>query len=242
MRQILGRFTGGLKTIPLGSRLYDNYGSFFRYMSLLLHNLGAVWVSTPWKPALCDNNVCVVTNSSDDISVTSASVTDRSTPSPAHLLRHDIPSSSDGHQVYTEDYFTNADKDNEYIYVTYPPDLKRRLLERYLKNVGIRCLKEYTLLQKFIFTLRDTAHTQFHWDLQLDVTRKVNTKLICQHKWQETSNCHLFYNTPTNLNTKHFTTLFNSYSLCNLNRKTSFYIYINSPRKTTPSSCINEKK
>lgn len=63
--------------------------------------------------------------------MTSASVTDRSTPSPAHLLRHDLPSSSDGHQVYTEDYFTNADKDNEYIYVTYPPDLKRRLLERY---------------------------------------------------------------------------------------------------------------
>ncbi|XP_017778148.1 PREDICTED: uncharacterized protein LOC108563863 isoform X2 [Nicrophorus vespilloides] len=63
----------------------------------------------------------------DDVSVTSASVTDRSTPSPAHLLRQEASTSSDGHQ-YTEDYYT-SDKDNEYIYVTYPPDLKRRLLE-----------------------------------------------------------------------------------------------------------------
>ncbi|CAH0556995.1 unnamed protein product [Brassicogethes aeneus] len=64
----------------------------------------------------------------DDVSVTSASMTDRSTPSPAHLLRGDA-STSDGHQIYTEDYYLAPDKDNEYIYVTYPPDLKRRLLE-----------------------------------------------------------------------------------------------------------------
>ncbi|KRT78918.1 hypothetical protein AMK59_8601 [Oryctes borbonicus] len=64
----------------------------------------------------------------DDVSVTSASLTDRSTPSPAHLLKHEPSTSSDGHQIYTEDYYT-TDKDNEYIYVTYPPDLKRRLLE-----------------------------------------------------------------------------------------------------------------
>lgn len=37
---------------------------------------------------------------------------------------------TDAHQVYTEDYYLAPDKDNEYIYVTYPPDLKRRLLER----------------------------------------------------------------------------------------------------------------
>ncbi|KAK5645939.1 hypothetical protein RI129_004403 [Pyrocoelia pectoralis] len=67
----------------------------------------------------------------DDVSVTSASITDRSTPSPAHALRHDASQSSDGQQQYNEDYYGTSDKDNEYIYVTYPPDLKRRLLERY---------------------------------------------------------------------------------------------------------------
>lgn len=67
--------------------------------------------------------------STDDVSVASASMTDRSTPSPAHALRQEV---SDGHQVYTEDYCLAPDKDNEYIYVTYPPDLKRRLLERFV--------------------------------------------------------------------------------------------------------------
>ncbi|KAJ8960828.1 hypothetical protein NQ318_020124 [Aromia moschata] len=66
----------------------------------------------------------------DDVSVTSASVTDRSTPSPAHLLRQEASAIVDGAQIYTEDYYLAPDKDNEYIYVTYPPDLKRRLLER----------------------------------------------------------------------------------------------------------------
>ncbi|GLV41585.1 uncharacterized protein CBL_06814 [Carabus blaptoides fortunei] len=72
---------------------------------------------------------------SDDISVTS--VTDRSTPSPAHTLRGQSSTASNSvdaqPQVYTEDYYTASDKElgqNEhYIYVTYPPDLKRRLLE-----------------------------------------------------------------------------------------------------------------
>ncbi|XP_044266358.1 uncharacterized protein LOC123012476 isoform X1 [Tribolium madens] len=65
----------------------------------------------------------------DDVSVASASMTDRSTPSPAHVHRHEPPPQVDGHQIYTEDYYLAPDKDNEYIYVTYPPDLKRRLLE-----------------------------------------------------------------------------------------------------------------
>ncbi|RZC41130.1 hypothetical protein BDFB_009094, partial [Asbolus verrucosus] len=65
----------------------------------------------------------------DDVSVASASMTDRSTPSPAHVLRQEPSTSADGHQIYTEDYYLAPDKDNEYIYVTYPPDLKRRLLE-----------------------------------------------------------------------------------------------------------------
>lgn len=72
--------------------------------------------------------------STDDISVTSASVTDRSSPSPAHLLRSDVPTGVDGHHVYSEDYI-GTDKDSDYIYVTYPPDLKRRLLERYSEYV-----------------------------------------------------------------------------------------------------------
>lgn len=79
--------------------------------------------------------------SSDDISVTSVSVTDTSTPSPAHTLRGQSSTASNSldvpnAQVYTEDYYTASDKEmgqNEhYIYVTYPPDLKRRLLERYV--------------------------------------------------------------------------------------------------------------
>lgn len=68
--------------------------------------------------------------SSDDVSVTSASVTDRSTPSPNHLLRYEHSNLLDGNPIYTEDYYVSPDKDNEYIYVTYPPELKRRLLER----------------------------------------------------------------------------------------------------------------
>ena len=70
--------------------------------------------------------------STDDVSVASASMTDRSTPSPAHVLRQEQQTSADGHQIYTEDYYLAPDKDNEYIYVTYPPDLKRRLLERFV--------------------------------------------------------------------------------------------------------------
>lgn len=46
--------------------------------------------------------------------------------------RHEVYTTADGHQVYTEDYYLAQDKDNEYIYVTYPPDLKRRLLERFV--------------------------------------------------------------------------------------------------------------
>ncbi|CAH1369305.1 unnamed protein product [Tenebrio molitor] len=65
----------------------------------------------------------------DDVSIASASMTDRSTPSPAHVHRQEPQQSADGHQIYTEDYYLAPDKDNEYIYVTYPPDLKRRLLE-----------------------------------------------------------------------------------------------------------------
>ncbi|CAH1188698.1 unnamed protein product [Phyllotreta striolata] len=66
----------------------------------------------------------------DDSSVTSTSITDRSTPSPAHALKsHEMFTTPDGHQIYSEDYYLASDKDNEYIYVTYPPDLKRRLLE-----------------------------------------------------------------------------------------------------------------
>ncbi|KAL1497070.1 hypothetical protein ABEB36_008092 [Hypothenemus hampei] len=61
----------------------------------------------------------------DDVSVASISITDRSTPSPAHLLRSEA-AGSEGH-VYSEDYAV-SDKACDYIYVTYPPDLKRRLL------------------------------------------------------------------------------------------------------------------
>lgn len=72
----------------------------------------------------------------DDVSVSSTSMTDRSTPSPAHhthshhTLRHqdalNATATGDGQQIYTEDYYLAPDKDNEYIYVTYPPDLKDR--------------------------------------------------------------------------------------------------------------------
>lgn len=64
--------------------------------------------------------------------MTSASVTDTSTPSPAHTLRPPPPN-AEGH-LYGEDYYNASDKaidqNEHYIYVTYPPDLKRRLLER----------------------------------------------------------------------------------------------------------------
>lgn len=69
--------------------------------------------------------------STDDGSVASGGATDRSTPSPARGLRPDSAADGSGH-AYTEDYYAAADKDNEYIYVTYPPDLKRRLLERFV--------------------------------------------------------------------------------------------------------------
>lgn len=97
---------------------------------MLLYNMGAFWVSFT---ILFDLAVLIVNYySTDDLSVTSASVTDRSTPSPAHALRHEASQSLDGHQAYGDEYYAPSDKDNEYIYVTYPPDLKRRLLERYI--------------------------------------------------------------------------------------------------------------
>lgn len=67
-------------------------------------------------------------------------MTDRSTPSPAHVHRHEPQPQADGHQIYTEDYYLAPDKDNEYIYVTYPPDLKRRLLERFVSVVSVELL------------------------------------------------------------------------------------------------------
>ncbi|KAL1124370.1 hypothetical protein AAG570_000999, partial [Ranatra chinensis] len=60
---------------------------------------------------------------SDDTSVASTSATASS--SPAH------------HSHYSEEYYPVSDEigqNEHYIYVTYPPDLKRRLLERYLST------------------------------------------------------------------------------------------------------------
>ncbi|XP_075212968.1 uncharacterized protein LOC142319504 isoform X4 [Lycorma delicatula] len=70
-----------------------------------------------------DVEVCC---SSDDMSVASTNVTASS--SPAH------------HAHYSDDYYTVPDdlaQSEHYIYVTYPPDLKRRLLERYCMKTNI---------------------------------------------------------------------------------------------------------
>nr|CAI5848179.1 unnamed protein product [Callosobruchus analis] len=85
---------------------------------------------------MCYYVVWVLFDRTDDISVTSTSVTDQSTPSPARRLRHHphhMPHTVMDGQYLGEDYYT--DKDNEYIYVSYPPELKRRLLERKQINV-----------------------------------------------------------------------------------------------------------
>nr|CAH7725285.1 unnamed protein product [Callosobruchus chinensis] len=85
---------------------------------------------------MCYYVVWVLFDRTDDISVSSTSVTDQSTPSPARRLRHHphhMPHTVMDGQYLGEDYYT--DKDNEYIYVSYPPELKRRLLERKQVNV-----------------------------------------------------------------------------------------------------------
>ncbi|CAH0771146.1 unnamed protein product [Bemisia tabaci] len=64
---------------------------------------------------LCYYVIWVVFDS-DDMSIASTSVTASSTPS--------------SHPHYTEEYYTLSDDgQGDYIYVTYPPDLKRKLLE-----------------------------------------------------------------------------------------------------------------
>ncbi|CAH1976910.1 unnamed protein product [Acanthoscelides obtectus] len=79
---------------------------------------------------MCYYIVWVLFDRTDDVSVTSTSVTDQSTPSPARRLRHHphhMPHAVLDGQYLGEDYY--SEKDNEYIYVAYPPELKRRLLE-----------------------------------------------------------------------------------------------------------------
>lgn len=65
-------------------------------------------------------------HSSDDMSIASTSVTASSSPA--------------RHSHYSEEYYPVSDdlgQNEHYIYVTYPPDLKRRLLERYLTFYNI---------------------------------------------------------------------------------------------------------
>jgi hypothetical protein len=68
--------------------------------------------------------------SSDDMSVASTSTTATATSSPVHHVN-----SSNSGPCYSEEYYTVPDindmgQNEHYIYVTYPPELKRRLLER----------------------------------------------------------------------------------------------------------------
>lgn len=63
------------------------------------------------------------------MSVASTSASATATSSPAHR-------GGPGATLYSEEYYTMADlndlgQNEHYIYVTYPPELKRRLLERY---------------------------------------------------------------------------------------------------------------
>lgn len=69
------------------------------------------------------------------MSVASTNVTASS--SPAH------------HAHYSDDYYTVPDDlahSEHYIYVTYPPDLKRRLLERFAHNFRLASLTNINLI------------------------------------------------------------------------------------------------
>ncbi|GLG98685.1 Uncharacterized protein GBIM_05293, partial [Gryllus bimaculatus] len=68
-------------------------------------------------------------SSSDDLSVASTSATATATSSPVHQAN-----STTVRPCYSEEYYTMPDmndmgQNEHYIYVTYPPELKRRLLE-----------------------------------------------------------------------------------------------------------------
>ena len=72
------------------------------------------------------------------MSVASTSASATATSSPAH---RGVPGAT---TLYSEEYYTMADlndlgQNEHYIYVTYPPELKRRLLERYLFHIKLVC-------------------------------------------------------------------------------------------------------
>lgn len=67
-------------------------------------------------------------HSSDDVSVASTSASVTAASSPVHNVNSTV--------CYSEDYYpvqnvNDMSQNEHYIYVTYPPELKRRLLERY---------------------------------------------------------------------------------------------------------------
>lgn len=89
----------------------------------------------------------MIIESSDDKSLesNSASATAHSSPTRG--------AGGPGGPMYSEEYYTVADlndlgQNEHYIYVTYPPELKRRLLERYGRQVfTFLLLKEPNVLR-----------------------------------------------------------------------------------------------
>lgn len=58
-----------------------------------------------------------------------------------------VPPSTSSSQGFAEEFYTAADfsevgQSEHYIYVTYPPELKRRLLERYGRDIYLMLLKK----------------------------------------------------------------------------------------------------
>lgn len=52
------------------------------------------------------------------------------------MTTHSSPARGAGDRLAGDDaMLEDPDHDDHYIYVTYPPELKRRLLERYAKNI-----------------------------------------------------------------------------------------------------------
>lgn len=73
------------------------------------------------------------------MSVASTSTTATATSSPVHHVN-----STNSGPCYSEEFYTVPDlndmgQNEHYIYVTYPPELKRRLLERYVSDIILHC-------------------------------------------------------------------------------------------------------
>lgn len=91
----------------------------------------------------------IITSGNYHVQQQHATIPTATIPPAHHLQAVDIANPSNVSTSYSEELYSAADfgevgQSEHYIYVTYPPELKRRLLERYGRDIYLMLLKKDT--------------------------------------------------------------------------------------------------